>query len=123
MPVGYPDLEECLRERISVELRVCPRARDRAHIDEQINGHLLKQSHKFANRPRRMANRKDCRNRLRLSRGFFDRHIKYKGVRLRAFSLGESDAAIDTVYCNSVVVRPKRSVIARDREKRPGLSD
>jgi len=92
MPVGYPDLEECLRERISVELRVCPRARDRAHIDEQINGHLLKQSHKFADRPRRMADRKDRRYRLRLSRGSFDRHFKYVFIECRDASIGTNIA-------------------------------
>jgi hypothetical protein len=67
MTVGDPSIQERFRESISVELRIRPRARDRAHIDEQVHGHLPEQSYKFFDRARRMAYREDCRHRLGLS--------------------------------------------------------
>ena len=75
MTVGDPSINERFRESISVELRIRPRARDRAHIDEQIHGHLPEQSHKFFDRARRMAYREDCRHRLGLSHTEFSSAI------------------------------------------------
>ena len=54
MSVGYPSSGERFRERVDVELRIRPRARDRPHVNEQIHGHLLEQSQKFGDRTRRM---------------------------------------------------------------------
>lgn len=52
MSVGYSSTGERFGESLGVELRICPRARDRTHIDEQIDGYLLEQSQEFANRTR-----------------------------------------------------------------------
>ena len=52
MSISYPSTTERLGESIGVELRICSRARDRTHVDEQIDAHLLKQSQEFADRTR-----------------------------------------------------------------------
>ena len=52
MSVGYSSTGERFGESLGVELRICPRARDGTHIDEQIDGYLLEQSQEFANRTR-----------------------------------------------------------------------
>jgi len=39
MSVRYPSAGERFGESIGVELRICPRARDRTHIDEQIDAY------------------------------------------------------------------------------------
>jgi hypothetical protein len=72
MTIRDPSVNEHFRESIGVELGIRPRARDRAHIDEQIHGHLPEQSHKFGDCAGRMAYRKDCRHRLGLSAVFLD---------------------------------------------------
>jgi hypothetical protein len=41
MTVGDPSIKERFRESISVELRIRPRARDRAQIDEQLRTLLM----------------------------------------------------------------------------------
>jgi len=70
MTVRDPSVNENFRESIGVELRIRPRARDRAHIDEQIHGHLPEQSYKFGDCAGRMAYREDCRHHLGLPRSF-----------------------------------------------------
>ena len=52
MSVGYPSTRERFGESLGVELRICPRARDRTHIDEQIDAYLLEQRQEFADRTR-----------------------------------------------------------------------
>lgn len=52
MSVGYSSAGERFGESLGVELRSCRRARDRTHIDEQIDGYLLEQSQEFADRTR-----------------------------------------------------------------------
>ena len=52
MPISYPNTTERFGESIGVELRICSRARDRTHIDEQIHAYLLEQSQEFADRTR-----------------------------------------------------------------------
>ena len=52
MPVTYPDATERFGESIGVELRIRSRARDRTHIDEQIDAYLLEQKQEFVNRTR-----------------------------------------------------------------------
>ncbi len=66
MTVGDPSLSESPRKSISVELRIGPRARDRAHIDDQIHVDLPDQSDKFVDRARRMVDREHCWHRLSL---------------------------------------------------------
>lgn len=48
--IGYPSTTERFGESIGVELRIRPRARDRTHIDEQIDAYLLEQIQEFADR-------------------------------------------------------------------------
>ena len=52
VPVTYPSATQRLGESIGVELRVRPRARNRTHIDQQIDAYLLEQSRKFGDRTR-----------------------------------------------------------------------
>ena len=52
MPVTYPSATERFGESIGVKLRIRPRARDRTHIDEQIDAYLLEQKQEFVNRTR-----------------------------------------------------------------------
>jgi hypothetical protein len=46
--ISYPGDTERFREDFCVELRVPPRARDRTHIDQQINRYLPEQVQKLA---------------------------------------------------------------------------
>ena len=52
MPVTYLDATERFGESIGVKLRIRPRARDRTHVDEQVDAYLLDQSQKFGDRTR-----------------------------------------------------------------------
>ncbi len=70
MSVGYPNTGGRLGKRLGVELRICPRSRDRAHNDEQIYAYLLKQSQEFANRMCRMTYCENYRYLFRPSRLF-----------------------------------------------------
>jgi hypothetical protein len=55
-----PGSGEHLWQDIGVELRVRPRAWDGAHIHEQIDRDLPKQTQEFGERACRMAYREDC---------------------------------------------------------------
>jgi hypothetical protein len=57
MSITYSRITERFRESIGVELRIGPRARDRTHIDEQIDAYMLEQGQKFGDRMRRKAYR------------------------------------------------------------------
>ena len=52
MSITYSRVTQRSGESIGVELRIGPRARDRTHIDEQIDAYLLEQSQKFGDRTR-----------------------------------------------------------------------
>lgn len=52
LSIGYSSANERCRESISVELRICSRARDRSHVDEHVHRDLLEQSHKLDERKR-----------------------------------------------------------------------
>jgi hypothetical protein len=66
MAVCDPGWGEHLWQDISVELWVRPRAWDGAHIHEQIDRDLPKQTHEFDERAGRMAYREDFRHRSEL---------------------------------------------------------
>jgi hypothetical protein len=52
MLITYPSATERLGKSIGVELPIRPRARNRTHIDEQIDAYLLEQRQEFADRTR-----------------------------------------------------------------------
>jgi hypothetical protein len=96
MAVGDPSVNERCRESIGVELRIRPRARDRAHIDEQIHGHLPEQSDELGDCARRMAYREERRHRLGLSHRFCDHlHQVHPRSGEGVAALRDSAAAVD----------------------------
>ena len=105
MSIRYFRTTECFRESIGVELRICPRARDRTHIDEQIDVHLLEQTQEFGDRTRRMTYRED--RRYLLGRRSFCYH--YKNYYIRAAA-----PVVEPAGLNLDLLRPRRSVIAND---------
>lgn len=50
MSITYSSITERSGESIGVELRIRPRARDRTHIDKQIDAYLLEKSQKLVDR-------------------------------------------------------------------------
>ncbi len=54
-----------LGKGVPIELRRRPRARDRSHVDDQIDVRLPKQRDELGDRPRRMTDREYCRARRR----------------------------------------------------------
>ena len=52
MSITYSRITERSGESIAVKLRIRPRARDRTHIDEQIDVYLLEQRQEFVDRTR-----------------------------------------------------------------------
>ena len=51
---------ETVRQAIAIELRVGARARDRAHVDDEIDGRFPQQIDKCFDRPGRMADGEEC---------------------------------------------------------------
>src|ERR1700730_6161521 len=88
MTIRDPSVNEHFRESIGVELRIRPRAWDRAHINEQIDGHLPEQSHKFGDCAGRMAYREDRRYHRGLSGRFLGSIYLKSIIRTRERGLG-----------------------------------
>ena len=61
MRVGNARMLQRFRQRVAIELRIVPRTRNGSDVDQSFDSMLPKQTDKFANRARGMADRQNQR--------------------------------------------------------------